>query len=226
MKVFSSKLSQKKLIADNVVELHFEKPADFSYTAGQYLQFLFDAEGKQTPRSYSLASTPNDDDLVFCVKLLEGGLASEKFRIAEVGEEYTLRGAIGHFVNNTEAKAHTYVATGAGLAPIMGMIRDELSSNTGKSIELIFGVRSQKDVFWKKQLDELAEKHNNFSYKLTLSQPDNGWDGLSGRVTEHLGEITTDADWYLCGSGAMVMDVRKLLTQAGLDPKQIHFEIF
>lgn len=227
MQQFNTKLSQKKEIADHVLELHFEKPAGFDFAAGQFLQFLIPDGDKKTPRSYSIASTPTDADLIFCVKVLEDGLASTHFLNMNIGDEVEAKGPLGRFVCNDEATTHVFVATGAGLAPIMGMIRDELENkNFANPIELFFGVRAEKDVFWKSELDDLAQKYANFSYKLCLSQPDGETDAQVGRVTAHLTNIDPLKHYYLCGSSQMVMEVRKMLTGGGVDGKQIHFEIF
>ena len=223
----SVKLLKKTEIADHVFELRFEKPEGFEFQAGQFVQFLFPDGGKMTPRSYSISSTPADDFLEFCVRFLENGLASSHFAAMNEGDEIEMKGPQGRFLCNPDATHHVYVATGAGMAPIMGMIRDELEHNkSGAPIDLLFGVRAQKDIFWTDRLEMLSNQHENFNYRITLSQPEEGWDGLEGRVTAHLDPFGTECHVYLCGSGAMVMDVRKAMIAKGCSPKQMHFEIF
>ena len=222
-------LSEKKEIAKHVLQLTFKKPEGFEYEAGQFVQFLIPGEDKSTPRSYSISSTPTDDYLEFCVKILEGGLASTYFSDMAVGDELAMRGPKGRFVLNPDATSHLFIATGAGLAPIMGMIKQELTlNNSSKPVQLLFGVRSEKDIFWTDRLDELANAHENFSYSLCLSKPEDidSCDALEGRVTAHLPESMEGHHLYLCGSGDMVMEVRKTAIERGADAKAIHFEIF
>jgi len=120
------------------------------------------------------------------------------------------------------------VATGAGIAPIMSIINNQLDKkqNTQKII-LLFGVRSQEDIFFVNYLEKL-NKYLNFSYQITLSRPDeNGeWTGLRGRVTDHIEGDFVGHQIYLCGNATMVKDVREILINKKVEPKQIHFEIF
>lgn len=222
IQTYTTTLIHKKDIADSVIELRFSKPDGFAFEAGQFVQFEIPVDGKPVLRSYSISSTPADDYLEFCVKLLPDGIASLHLATMNDGDELSFRGPQGRFVCNEDAVKHVFIATGAGLAPIMGMMRDLVENKKSKDpIELLFGVRAQKDIFWQDRLGQL-----NITHATTLSQPEDGWDGPSGRVTAHLSDIDTSAHYYLCGSAAMVMDVRKHLIAAGVGPKQMHFEIF
>jgi NAD(P)H-flavin reductase len=95
-------------------------------------------------------------------------------------------------------------------------------------LEVLFGVRSEADVFWLERLKNYDEMHAQFSYQVTLSRPDQptAWQGLVGRVTAHIPHHHVEAEYYLCGSLEMVKDVRKILVDKGVPMKQIHFEIF
>ena len=226
---FIATLSKKKEIADHMFELTFTKPEGFEYEAGQFVQFYIPQEEKPALRSYSIASAPTDDYLELCIKIIDGGVGSTHLANMNVGDTLELRGPKGRFILNPEATSHMFIATGAGLAPIMGMIREELEeSKSSKPVHLFFGVRSEKDVFWTERLDELKKAHKHFSYTLCLSQPEDiaNCNAMEGRVTAHLPKSFENTHLYLCGSAAMVMEVRKLAIERGADAKGIHFEIF
>lgn len=227
MATFSVKLTHKAKVADHMYELRFEKPEGFAYQAGQFVQFFFDHGDKQVPRSYSISSTPADTELEFLVKILEDGLASQQFLSLQIGDELTMSEVQGRFTCNPEAEGQTFIATGSGMAPVMAMIRDELENKAvTNTIHLLFGVRSQKDIFWIDRLDAIADTYDNFTYTLTLSQPDDTWDGKRGRVTAHDEELTIPCHYYLCGSAPMVMEMRKKLLEKGCEASHMHFEIF
>lgn len=227
MQQFVVRLEEKKIIADSVLELVFEKPESFDFKAGQFVQFLIPGSEKITPRSYSLATSPKDKTLKFCIKLLENGVASTFLSSMNVGDAVEIKGPLGRFVARDGFSKLNFVATGAGLAPIMGILEDQLEQKkTLAPINLVFGLRYEKDIFWTDRLDALTKKHSNFSYLLCVSRPSETWSGNEGRVVSFLGNIDTTADYYMCGSAAMVMDVRALLNQSGLKSEQIHFEIF
>ena len=90
----------------------------------------------------------------------------------------------------------------------------------------MFGLRSQEDLFFQDEFQRLADTYPNFTYTTTLSQPKDGWDGLTGRVTAHVGETDAETHVYLCGSPPMVKEVKEILVDKGMDVGKIHFEIF
>ncbi|HYE60283.1 MAG TPA: FAD-binding oxidoreductase [Candidatus Kapabacteria bacterium] len=220
-------LTEKKEIAKNLRELHFTKPDNFQFSAGQFIQCHIPDQGKIVLRSYSLSSRPGQDDIELCVKLLPEGKASQHFQRMNIGEHLTVQGPLGRFIVTPDDTALSFIATGAGLAPIMGMIQDELVTNLSqKNIRLLFGVRSEEDIFWIDRLNALEEQYPNFRYYLTLSQPSDAWTGLRGRVTDHVQSIDPSHTFYLCGSAEMVKDVRHHLVAQGTPVKNIRFEIF
>lgn len=225
---FTAKLKSKKQLTRDVLELHFEKPPDFTYQAGQFVQWQVPEGTRTIWRSYSLASTPADPQLEFCLKILPAGKASALAARLEIGDRLTFAGPSGRFVNAANTPLY-FIATGVGLAPIMGIIRDELENKkTTEEIRLLFGVRSEADIFWPERLEDLHSNYENFSSRLTISQPKpgGGWSGLRGRVTEHLLRHLVAHHFFICGNAAMVKEVREMLIKNGVNNEHIHFEIF
>jgi ferredoxin-NADP reductase len=232
---WKTRLLSKKTIANDIVEIRLEKPAGFSYAAGQFVQFEIPDAGpdasvgasKFVLRAYSVASHPGENSLEFCMKMLPGGRASAFFANATPDTPILFQGPNGKFTCSARDEALACVATGAGLAPIWGILSDELINKKNiQPIRLIFGVRGEGDVFWADRLDALRKQFSNFSYTLSLSQPEHGWQGPSGRVTEHLNTLSPRGRFFLCGSADMVKEVRAGLLAKDTPPANIHFEIF
>lgn len=223
---FTATLSEKTMLNESVIELQFEKPEGFSYKAGQFLQFFIQTAEGPVPRSYSICSTPADQHLSFCIKLIPGGVGSTALAEMNIGDTVECKGPLGHFTLEQTVPIYG-IATGAGIAPIMGIITDQLRNkkNVG-DIHLLFGVRNEADIFWMEKLETLARDYENFTYTLTLSQPTETWDSHKGRVTAHLTDINRRKEYILCGSMEMVKEVRETLLEKKVDPQQIHFEIF
>ncbi|MBP9732345.1 MAG: FAD-dependent oxidoreductase [Candidatus Magasanikbacteria bacterium] len=227
MNEFQSNLIEKKYLTEDVLQIRLDKPKNFDFQAGQFIQIIAPNGEKQVFRSYSISSTPEDDYLELCVKLYDTGIASKLFQISNPGDIISFRGPVGRFVVNTTDSDLYCIATGVGLAPIMGMIQDELENKKNKhNIHLIFGVRYEKDIFWADRLVELQKKYANFNYSITISRPEETWTGSRGRVTEHLPTDTSHLHAFLCGNADMVKTVREILTTRGTDTQNIHFEIF
>jgi hypothetical protein len=148
-------------------------------------------------RSYSIASEPSEEYLEFCVKLVPNGKGAEFFSKLNVGEEAFLRGPEGRFVClNTHARSKFFVATGAGIAPIMSMIKDDLKNQKSEQVSLLFGVRHAEDLIWPGRLEELKKHYSNFSLQITLSQPNSSWSGFSGTVPSELFDVCSEAIKY------------------------------
>ncbi len=221
-------LRKKRTIARDLLELRFDKPDGLSFRAGQFIQCHVPDGGSMVLRSYSLSSVPSDPYIELCVKLLPEGKASKLFAGMNLGDTLQFQGPQGRFINAGGNNPLVFVATGAGMAPVMSMLRDEVEEKKNNvPVSVLFGVRSEEDIFWVERLQRLADKYVNVRYVLTLSQPTETWKGLSGRVTAHMEKsILPEAEYFLCGSVDMVKDVRLILAAAGVEAKKIHFEIF
>lgn len=232
------KLIEKNALTRDIVALTFERPAGFAFKAGQFVQFEVPDGEKPVARSFSISSLSDAPFLEFGAKLIAGGKASEFFRALAIGDTARISPAKGVFVCKPEHHPRkVFVATGTGLCPIVSMIGSRLGS--GDQSELIFGVRSEADLFWLDRLERFKQKDRNFHFTVTLTRPVGSWPGQTGRVTSHLIDRmnklnqpasppreSSSANYYLCGSLPMVKDARTILVSNGVPMKEIHFEIF
>lgn len=243
----TTQLLSKTVVADQVIVLQFVKPEGFQFQPGQFLQFRVPEGEGFVLRSYSISSAPHDLYLEFCIKILEAGKGSTFFSQLKVGHSAQVSDPRGLFTVKPEhLSSKVFIATGTGLAPVMSMITSlaykqvsqpvhtlQSSGVSGTTIEktalmvrldhleLLFGVRTEADLFWIDRFENIpALKH-----RATISRPVGSWDGLVGRVTDHL-TPDVSAEYYICGNLEMVKDIRSALTAAGVPLKQIHFEIF
>lgn len=221
-----STITSTKNLTHDVIEVRFQKPDDFVYMAGQYIQISIPDDTKVLTRSYSLITTPEEQTLGLCVKILPDGIGSDYLKNLNPDDEIEFRGPVGQFIPKKESQKHLFVATGVGIAPIMGMIRSLLKNQNPQEIILLFGLRTSADLLYTAELTQLADTYEQFQFFYTLSRPDDTWNGLRGRVTQHITADYTNHTHYLCGSKEMVMEVRKQLLSLGVVVSDIRFEIF
>lgn len=229
MNTCSATLTEKTQLTYNTVALKYTKPENISYLAGQFFQWILETpEGNTVKRSYSIASSPSDPYLEFFIKVYPDGIASNHIKTMNIGDTLSMQGPLGRFTLDPEQTAPVQlVATGTGIAPMMGILQDALVyQGRTEPIHLLFGLRKEEDVFWVDRLDALSDAYPQFSYTLTLSQPSETWKGAQGRVTDHLTSLCSETQYFLCGSVEMVKDVRGMLMEASVPPQHIHFEIF
>lgn len=235
-KCLSKVIEVKQLTADvKEITLKLFDPPALEFKAGQYIAIeiveTIDGHQRLNNRPYSIASTPREHGIIkLCANLVAGGPGSTRLHSLKVGEELSFLYPLGFFT--IKGKAMTpllFVATGTGIVPIKSMIVDLLSKGFTHPISLLWGLRSEEDRYYQDEFEALSRQYPSLQYDLTLSQASSRWEGLRGRVTDHLHDKTSTLDnleVYLCGNMAMIKEVRLFLLEKGLPKKAIHFEKF
>ena len=209
------------------VRLAVEAGGPFMFSAGQYAQLEF-APGLS--RHYSMASTPQEAELVFHIRHMPGGRTSAHVATQlKVGDKIKVSGPLGvAYLRENHTGPALLVAGGSGLAPIQSILRAMLGRGHSAPVTLYFGVRSERDLYHEALLKDLAARHSNFSYHVVLSEQKGAAGRRYGLVHEAI-EIPDETDSsmaYLAGPPVMVEAATALLAARGLAPRQIHADAF
>ncbi len=199
------------------------------FIPGQF--FLLEVDAK-THRAYSVASSPSQlPEFELLIKYLEGGAASELFWKLQPSESVQFRGPMGKFAIKHPNKKQLLIATGTGLAPIRSIYQSLEESKSSPSLHLVFGVRHAANLFCVEEFGELQQAApEHFRYRLCLSQPeaDAEVDYVEGRVTNFVETLPeeefVDTEVSICGGRQMVVDIREILEQKGVDNSRINVE--
>ena len=229
-------------LTDDVREIGLKliNPPELHFTGGQYITIEIEEMKNGHPRlnnrPYSIASPPSDTGMIrLCVDRVGEGPGSTYLHALMPGDRLAFLSPIGYFtVSHDRSTPLLFVATGTGIAPIKSMIGDILQrGNPVRPITLYWGLRREEDLYYQEELAEWAGQHLEFQYVTTLSQPSATWQGMRGRVTDHLQKVMTECrfsfdniDAYLCGNFEMIKEVRTMLMEQGIEKKAIHFEKF
>lgn len=246
---YQATVSQKIQLTKVVYWLTFNliNPLKIEFTPGQ--RCLYNVSTKFN--NYSICSSPLiKNNIQICVDTSPNGIGSKWIRETKIGDTIEFMGPLGNFKlsGNTETKK-IFLATGTGLSPIRSMILSLLEGNYGKDIYMFFGVRSEEDIFWKKEFEELTKTHPNFHYTVCLSRASELWNGKKGYVQENMlqdffpnyqqnspsrsvrrnvGPTMEGVakEFYLCGNGAMIKSAVELLKSKEIKEDQIFTEKF
>lgn len=225
--------TRNTVIARDVYEFAFTRPKEMTYKAGQFV--LFDVAHPENPqdiqtRAFSIASSPEEDELLFVAKMKEGGRASVwiKDRL-QVGSTVRTQGPFGRFILDRETtKDYFFIATSTGVAPFRGQLREALLAGDKRRMDLVFGVRSEQDLFWAHECQNLARQHANFFLHIALSQPTKHWAGHRGRVqtlAPLIAKEFANKNVYMCGSPEMTKELKQVaLEEWNIDKKDLHVE--
>ncbi|HSA60430.1 MAG TPA: FAD-binding oxidoreductase [bacterium] len=209
--------------------LRFPRGKWIPFQAGQFCMVQVPKAGeKPLKKAYSICSSPFEAGyLDLCIKLVEGGYATNWFWTLKEGDEVTVTMPYGGFVLKEPVESElVFVATGTGLAPLRSMLRVLLRDDFQEPITLIFGVRYENEVLYNEEFRELEKKHANFKFIPTVSRPKE-WKGEVGYVQEILKKLVADPKGkqiYVCGLVPMIEAVQKAAEEIGFDKKQVHFE--
>ncbi|HQV99906.1 MAG TPA: FAD-binding oxidoreductase [Bacteroidia bacterium] len=205
----------------------------FSFKAGQFIMLNLPIASKFTNRSYSIASSPsNDNTFELAIVLNPKGLGTPYlWENIDVGSEIDVSKALGKFTLIEPIEDDIcFVCTGTGIAPLRSMLHYILNNNIPhKKIYMIFGNRWEKDIIYRKEMEDLAKVNPSFEYIPVLSRDSEGWTGRKGYVHPIYEEIFSDkrpATFYMCGWRDMLHEARQRLEAMGYDRKKIKFESY
>lgn len=216
-------------LAHDVRRLRLKTTKTYDYSPGQFSNLTFWRE--DGTRSYSMAGVVEDDILEFHIRIVPNGRVTSKLDSEiKVGNAIKLNGPLGaSYLRRNNSDPMLCVATGTGLAPILSIIRGALESGMSNDIHLIYGARTEIDLYGIDVLDALANEYDNFRYTITLDHAPKASAYFQGLVTEAIAEYFPDLkNWriYLAGAPAMVEAASLACTKRGADIEQIYADAF
>jgi ferredoxin-NADP reductase len=210
-------------------------PDWYGHRAGQHVDVRLTAEdGYQAQRSYSIASAPEDADVVLTVERLEDGEVSP-YLVDELraGDELELRGPVGgYFVWEASLGGPLLlVGGGSGVVPLRSMLRHHRAIGSTVPLRMLYSARSLSDVIYRSELTGI-DGGDVIDVRLTLTraQPD-GWGGYGRRIDR---ELLEEVAWppstrpliYVCGPTGFVETAARMLVGLGHEPPRIRTERF
>jgi NAD(P)H-flavin reductase len=230
---YQLRCSFNERIANGVYEFRFAKPAELLFKAGQFVLFdvaLIDNPADIQTRALSIGSAPDEAELIFVNKQKEGGRASTWIeKVLRPGSIVRTQGPFGNFrIDEANTKNFLFIATSTGIAPFRSQILNMTAGGEARRMDVVFGVRSEEDLFWKEELERIAQENSNVFVHFALSQPTDAWTGHRGRVQTLVPLIApdiTERQIYICGSPDMTKELKSLcLDMWHVDKKDLHVE--
>lgn len=228
---FPARIAKMERAADDVMIVHLQLPPNqaLEFTAGQYLDVMLPNCKR---RSFSMANSPDADGFIeLHIRHVEGGLfTGPLFTSTKEKSVLRLEAPYGNFCFDDQSdNTPIFVAGGTGLAPIQSIVDSLINANFDRPIHVLWGVRSEKDIYAKETFERWAAK-SNISAEIVLSEPSPDWTGKSGWVTDQAARLLDAApngfDIYMAGPPVMVDAGRNSFTARGVDSSQIRCDSF
>ncbi len=228
---------------DETVSIAFQIPenlkADYHYIAGQYLTLRATVNNEDIRRSYSLCSTPNQNEWRVAVKKLEDGrFSSFVHENLKVGDQLEVMTPMGNFTfepNKDAEKSYALFAAGSGITPIIAILKDILENEPLSDVTLFYGNKGFASIIFREEIEALKNLHmNRLRVVHVLSRESMGNTIQKGRIdaikcgdlhTAFLKGQNVDAV-YVCGPEEMIEAIKNTLPELGISKENIHFEMF
>lgn len=199
-----------------------------AFAAGQYARLRI---GKLPARSFSMANRPDEPTLEFHIRHVPGGLVSGYVASRlEVGHSVRLEGPFGiSYLCDQHPGSIVAVAGGTGLAPVLSIVRTALAHMPPRPIHVYFGVRDEADIYAELELEQLALDNPQVHTHVVLSapsQPTARRTGLVHHALERDLDKLNGAKIYTAGPPPMVQAVTGTVIARGVDPADIHSDLF
>lgn len=239
----SLKVKEIKKTTDDCSIISFDVPEElvdtFQFKHGQYLTLETSINGEDIRRSYSLCSSPMDNEWKVGIKKVPNGkfstFANEELR---TGDQLDVMAPAGSFFVDTDpSQARNYLAfaAGSGITPIVSIIKTHLAKEPNSSFKLFYFNKTVASIILKEELESLK---NQFMDRLEifyfLSRQKRNISFLNGRldaqkldtIFDTICPIETIDHFFTCGPMEMNDMVKDYLADRSVDKSRIHFELF
>jgi ring-1,2-phenylacetyl-CoA epoxidase subunit PaaE len=229
----------------DAVSVAFEVPAnlkqDYQYKQGQYLTLKFNIKGEELRRSYSICSSPVDEnELRVAIKKVKDGRVStyinDSVKVGDVIEVMTPMGNFFTEMNATHKKNYVLFGGGSGITPMLSILKTVLKSEPNSRVTLFYGNNDEASIIFKKQIEQLAVVNSDrFNVIHVLSAAPAGHpENLKGLMTKEKDielmknyvDATANNEYFICGPGAMMENVVNALNELKINEANIHIEYF
>jgi Na+-transporting NADH:ubiquinone oxidoreductase subunit F len=202
-------------------------------------------------RAYSMANHPLENDRIMlnvriapppfdrkkeAMMKVNPGICSSYIFSLKTGDKVYVSGPYGEFFVQDTKNEMMFIGGGAGMAPMRSHIFDQFKTrHTKRKTTFWYGGRSKRELFYLDDFEEIAKENDNFSFHIALSEPidEDKWTGYTGFIHQVIydsylknHEMPEDIEYYICGPGAMLQAVLKMLDSLGVPKNMIFYDDF
>ena len=234
---FQTPLVSRELVAERTMSFRFDKPAGWSYRAGQSIDMTLldpqetDSEGDL--RAFTISSAPRENVIQITTRLRDTAF-KRVLQQVPLGTEVKVEGPFGDLRLHNAARPAVLLAGGIGITPFRSILVERISGGSlPYGVVLLHANRRPEDSAFADELRALERAGRNLIFVPTMTamaDSAQSWDGERGHidaamVARHLGGVA-DPIYYIAGPVAMVAGLRAMLVASGTDEDDIRTEEF
>jgi ring-1,2-phenylacetyl-CoA epoxidase subunit PaaE len=244
-KFYKLKVRDVRRETSDAVSVAFEIPvqlaAEYQYKQGQYLTLKLKTNGEEIRRSYSVCTSPfAEKELRIAIKEVKDGRASTFInRNLKAGDEMEVMTPMGNFhtpLSGANKKNYVLFAGGSGITPMMSILKSVLYIEKQSTITLIYANRNEESTIFKNEIEKIAADNKDkvkvvFVYDTPKQPTPELYTGLltpikiKAIIENHIG-LNLNNDFFICGPGPMMENVKQVLEELKIAKEKIHIEYF
>jgi len=214
----------------DITSYRFPRPAELNYKPGQFFFVALRQGDKELNKHFSFSSSPTQEGFIEFTKRLTDHEYSMALKAAKAGDWARIDGPYGAFTFEGEYPKIALLAGGIGVTPFISICKNATDKHLSSPITVFLGSRTEADIPFRKELEEMAKSNSNLKLHLVVNQASPTWKGAVGIITADMirQELPDYKDniFYCCGPPAMVTAMESMIASIGLPKTQLKLEYF
>ncbi|MGI0130426.1 MAG: FAD-dependent oxidoreductase [Thermoplasmata archaeon] len=234
---FTTSLRAREEVAEGTMAFHFDRPAGFSFRAGQATDFTLlapsetDAEGDT--RTFSIASPPSANEVLVATRLRDTAF-KRVLRTVPLGTAVRVAAPGGNMTLHNDAQRTAVLLTGGiGITPFRSIVLRASIEKLSHKIYLFYSNHRPEDAAFLEELHGLERTNPNYHFIPTMDGMERSrrpWEGEVGHIDRALVDRylidPIRPVYYSAGPPAFVTAMRTMLHGFGVDDDDIRTEEF
>jgi len=211
--------------APDVYSFIFEKPKDFNWIAGQFIQVTFphdNPDDRGIKRFFSISSAPFEKIVMVTTRIEINNGSSFKKAFYGIKPEMMVECTVpsGKLIITRQDKKIIFVAGGIGITPIRSIILDLDNNNKLQNIDLLYSNRDDNLPF-KNEFKDKKERNSTFNIYYFINP-----DRISEETIDKIFSEFPDCYAFISGPPGLVKGVEELFILKGLPKESIRTDYF
>jgi len=211
---------------------------DFRFMHGQNITVKVIIDNEEIRRSYSICSSPPENELRIAIKKITNGKFSDYADSLQKNDLLDVLPPTGNFytrLDPSNKKNYIAFAAGSGITPVISIIKTTLEIEPQSNFTLIYGNKNRSSIIFREQLEAIKNRYmSRFVLHHILSREQTDSEINHGRInaekcdelSDKLIDIKNADDFFICGPEQMIFSVKDWLEKKDVEKKKIHFELF
>ncbi len=213
----------------------FEKPSDWTFTAGQFIDITLanpaetDSEGNT--RGFSVASAPYEQTIMIATRMRDTAFKRVlKSEALESGAK--IEGPFGDLtLHEDAARPAVFLTGGIGVTTFRSIAFQAAHDKLAHRIVMFYSNRRPEDAAFLAELQALQQRNANLTLVATMTDMKDSkqpWSGQTGQIDAEMlaqyADTTKNGIFYITGPGGMVKALQALLAGIGVHSDDIRVE--